>query len=331
MEIGRRIAHGSKRCMGSRMERSPLALPFPDLPAIAGVTPRIARARYKTWDRCDLTFVTLDAGHQRRRSAHAEPLPLARGRMVPQGAGARPGARAGGQCRQLQRLHRRSRPRSGREHRRARRGASRLRAVGRVRRLDRRDRRAAADRQEPKPGSTPPSLPSRAAGRTPPTTIMTTDTFAKAAVTHCGGRRPYGQSGRHHQGIGDDRARHGDDARLHLHRCRGRARAFCSMRSMARMRKSFSCITVDSDTSTSDTVLAFATGKAGNAPLASIDDSAGADAFRAALADLCHQLAHARRARRRRRAEIDRDHREGAEIRSQRPPHRACRSPIRRW
>ena len=33
-------------------------------------------------------------------------------------------------------------------------------------------------------------------------------------------------------------------------------------------RTTFSCITVDSDTSTSDTVLAFATGKAGNAPLA---------------------------------------------------------------
>ena len=53
----------------------------------------------------------------------------------------------------------------------------------------------------------------------------------------------------------------------------------------------FSCITVDSDTSTSDTVLAFATGLAGNAPLASFD-SAGADAFAAALADVCRQLAH---------------------------------------
>ncbi|OYY72220.1 bifunctional ornithine acetyltransferase/N-acetylglutamate synthase [Sphingomonas sp. 28-63-12] len=56
-------------------------------------------------------------------------------------------------------------------------------------------------------------------------------------------------------------------------------------------RRSFSCITVDSDTSTSDTVLAFATGKAGNAPLDSAD-SPGADAFRAALDDLCQQLAH---------------------------------------
>ncbi|MEI6485501.1 MAG: bifunctional glutamate N-acetyltransferase/amino-acid acetyltransferase ArgJ [Sphingomonadales bacterium] len=52
----------------------------------------------------------------------------------------------------------------------------------------------------------------------------------------------------------------------------------------------FNSITVDSDTSTSDTVLAFATGAAGNAELASMDD-AGADALAAALADVCRQLA----------------------------------------
>jgi glutamate N-acetyltransferase / amino-acid N-acetyltransferase len=56
-------------------------------------------------------------------------------------------------------------------------------------------------------------------------------------------------------------------------------------------KQSFSCITVDSDTSTSDTVLAFATGKAENTPLTSFD-SAGADAFAAALNDVCLQLAH---------------------------------------
>jgi len=55
--------------------------------------------------------------------------------------------------------------------------------------------------------------------------------------------------------------------------------------------RSFSCITVDSDTSTSDTVLAFATGKAGNAPLTSMD-SPGADAFQAALDEICRELAH---------------------------------------
>jgi glutamate N-acetyltransferase/amino-acid N-acetyltransferase len=54
--------------------------------------------------------------------------------------------------------------------------------------------------------------------------------------------------------------------------------------------RSFNCITVDGDTSTSDTVMAFATGKADNAPLASFDD-AGADAFAAALNDVCTQLA----------------------------------------
>lgn len=55
--------------------------------------------------------------------------------------------------------------------------------------------------------------------------------------------------------------------------------------------RTFNCITVDSDTSTSDTVLVFATGKAGNAPLASFDD-AGADAFAAALEQVCLDLAH---------------------------------------
>jgi glutamate N-acetyltransferase/amino-acid N-acetyltransferase len=53
---------------------------------------------------------------------------------------------------------------------------------------------------------------------------------------------------------------------------------------------SFNAITVDSDTSTSDTVLAFATGKAANAELLDFD-SPGADAFAAALADVCIQLA----------------------------------------
>ncbi len=54
--------------------------------------------------------------------------------------------------------------------------------------------------------------------------------------------------------------------------------------------ETFSCITVDGDTSTSDTVLAFATGAASNAVLADWA-SPGADAFAAALADLCRQLA----------------------------------------
>ena len=67
--------------------------------------------------------------------------------------------------------------------------------------------------------------------------------------------------------------------------------AFLQQMLSASNKSSFSCITVDSDTSTSDTVLAFATGKAGNASLTSYED-AGADAFASALNDICRQLAH---------------------------------------
>src|SRR5690606_18285198 len=58
----------------------------------------------------------------------------------------------------------------------------------------------------------------------------------------------------------------------------------------AATQKSFNCITVDSDTSTSDTVLAFATGQNDARALNSFDDP-GADAFQAALNDRCLQLA----------------------------------------
>jgi len=44
------------------LERSPLALPFPAIPPIDGVTLRVARARYKQWDRCDLTYAELAEG-----------------------------------------------------------------------------------------------------------------------------------------------------------------------------------------------------------------------------------------------------------------------------
>jgi glutamate N-acetyltransferase/amino-acid N-acetyltransferase len=44
------------------LERSPLALPFPEMPAIAGVTARVARAGYKDWGRCDLTYIELAKG-----------------------------------------------------------------------------------------------------------------------------------------------------------------------------------------------------------------------------------------------------------------------------
>ena len=54
--------------------------------------------------------------------------------------------------------------------------------------------------------------------------------------------------------------------------------------------RSFNCITVDSDTSTSDTVILCATGKAGNAVPASADDPALAD-FARAVETVCLDLA----------------------------------------
>jgi glutamate N-acetyltransferase/amino-acid N-acetyltransferase len=54
--------------------------------------------------------------------------------------------------------------------------------------------------------------------------------------------------------------------------------------------KSFNCITVDSDTSTSDTVLLAATGKAGNILPKSANDPVLKD-FKNALLEICHDLA----------------------------------------
>ncbi|MEH3117178.1 MAG: bifunctional glutamate N-acetyltransferase/amino-acid acetyltransferase ArgJ [Methylorubrum populi] len=55
-------------------------------------------------------------------------------------------------------------------------------------------------------------------------------------------------------------------------------------------RTSFNCVTVDGDTSTSDTLLLFATGAAGHAPVTRADDPSLAG-FRAALDDLLVELA----------------------------------------
>ena len=55
--------------------------------------------------------------------------------------------------------------------------------------------------------------------------------------------------------------------------------------------KSFNCITVDSDTSTSDTLQLFATGQAGHTPIDNLRDRR-LKVFRAALDDLCLDLAH---------------------------------------
>ena len=267
---------------------SPLAQPFPALPAIDGVTLRVARARYKNWERTDLTFVTLPEGTSVAGVLTTSKCPSPEVEWCRQ-------ALVLGQARALVVNAGNSNAFTG--HR----GRAAVEAIA--------ARTAAAMECQPSDvfvASTgvigvPLPIDKAEAGldaaftaepcgwEDAAATIMTTDTFAKGAtttavvdgrtVTLAGIIKGSGM-------IAPDMATMlgfiFTDAAVapeFLQRALGAANG-----------RSFSCITVDGDTSTSDTVLAFATGKAGNAPLVD-DDSDGADAFRAALADLCHQLA----------------------------------------
>ena len=267
---------------------SPLAQPFPALPAIGGVTLRVARAQYKKWDRTDLTFVTLPEGTSVAGVLTTSKCPSPEVEWCRQ-------ALVLGQARALVVNAGNSNAFTG--HR----GRAAVEAIA--------ARTAAAMECQPSDvfvASTgvigvPLPIDKAEAGldaaftaepctwEEAAATIMTTDTFAKGAtttavvdgrtVTLAGIIKGSGM-------IAPDMATMlgfiFTDAAV--------SPEFLQRALSAANGRSFSCITVDGDTSTSDTVLAFATGKAGNAVL-SDDDSDGADAFRAALADLCHQLA----------------------------------------
>jgi glutamate N-acetyltransferase/amino-acid N-acetyltransferase len=267
---------------------SPLAQPFPALPAIDGVTLRVARAQYKKWDRTDLTFVTLPEGTSVAGVLTTSKCPSPEVEWCRQ-------ALVLGQARALVVNAGNSNAFTG--HR----GRAAVEAIA--------ARTAAAMECQPSDvfvASTgvigvPLPIDKAEAGldaaftaepcgwQEAAATIMTTDTFAKGAtttaivdgrtVTLAGIIKGSGM-------IAPDMATMlgfiFTDAAV--------SPEFLQRALSAANGRSFSCITVDGDTSTSDSVLAFATGKAGNAPLVD-DESDGADAFRAALADLCHQLA----------------------------------------
>jgi len=271
-------------------DRSPLApAAFPDLPDIAGVTRRVAKAQYKTWDRCDLTYVELAPGTAvagvltKSRCASPEvdwcraALVLGRARALIVNAG-------------------NSNAFTGDRGRHAVEGlvanvarhlvcqpsdvfVASTGVIGVPLPLDKAEAGLAAA------FTAGPCGWEEAAA-----TIMTTDTFPKAAVTRAVvDGKPVSLVGiiKGSGMIAPDMATMlgfiftdaaVDPAWLQAALARANTR-------------SFSCITVDSDTSTSDTVLAFATGAAGNVAIAH-DDDPGADAFAAALDDLCLQLAH---------------------------------------
>lgn len=269
------------------MPISPLAQPFPTLANIPGVTPRIARAGYKDWGRCDLTFVELAPGtsvagvttQSKCPSPEVEwcraALTLGHARALVVNAG-NANAFTG------------------------KRGKQAVEAI--AAKVANHLACQPSDVFIASTGVIGVPLPIdkaesglNAAFVAPPAswedatnTIGTTDTYPKAAQTQAivGGKTVtlvgiIKGSGM----IAPDMATMlgfiFTDAAI--------APPFLQTMLSKANRETFSCITVDSDTSTSDTVLAFATGT--EAPLTSYDDP-GADAFQAALTDLCRQLAH---------------------------------------
>ena len=269
------------------MTTSPLATPFPTLAPLPGVTLRIARAGYKNWGRCDLTFVELAPGttvagvttQSRCPSPEVEwcraalALGSARALVVNAGnANAFTGHRGRAAVEAIAATvaaHLDCKPSDV--------FVASTGVIGVPLPIDKAEAGLAAA------FAAPPCSWEDATN-----TIGTTDTFPKAAqttaivggetVTLTGIIKGSGM-------IAPDMATMlgfiFTDAAVE-------APLLQAMLAAAN-RATFGCITVDSDTSTSDTVLAFATGQ--GTPLASLDDP-GADAFQAALTDLCRRLAH---------------------------------------
>ncbi|MEG3180272.1 bifunctional glutamate N-acetyltransferase/amino-acid acetyltransferase ArgJ [Sphingomonas sp. LT1P40] len=272
------------------MTRSPLApLGFPYLPPIAGVALRVARARYKEWDRCDLTFVTLDEGTAVAGVTTTSKCPspevewcrdaliLGKARALVVNAG-NSNAFTGNRGRAaVEAIAARTAQHLGCNPSDV--FVSSTGVIGVPLPIDKAE--AGLDAAFT---ATPCGWEDAA------NTIGTTDTFAKGAVTTA----VIGDKTVSLVGIIKGSGMIAPDMATMLGYVFTDAAvdpAWLQRALSEANTKSFSCITVDSDTSTSDTVLAFATGAAGNAPLADDDDD-GADAFRAALTDLCLRLAH---------------------------------------
>ena len=268
---------------------SPLAQPFPDLPEVAGVSIRVARAGYKDWDRCDLTFVelipgTVVAGVTTRSKCPSPEVEWCRAALVL------------GHARALVVNAGNANAFTGNRGRAAVEtiAARAARLVG----CQPSDVFVAStgvigvplpiDKAEAGLDAAFAAAPATWLDAT--NAIGTTDTFPKAAMT----KAVVGDRTVTLTGIVKGSGMIAPDMATMLGFIFTDALVdpvFLQAALTHANRSTFSCITVDSDTSTSDTVLAFATGEAGNTALVAPDD-AGADAFHAALTDLCRQLAH---------------------------------------
>lgn len=271
------------------LQRSPLALPPPqDLPEIGGVKLRVARARYKDWDRADLTFVELESGTSVAgvftQSACAssevemgrEQVKAGTARALIVNAGnsnAFTGYRGREAVEQIMQ--------QVADHLGCGSSEVFVSSTGVI--------GVPLPKDKAREGVNAALIAEPCSWLEAAVAICTTDTFAKVAHASAmiGGQRVelvgiIKGSGMIAPDMATMLGYVFTDAAV--------APEFLQQILSNANRETFSCITVDGDTSTSDTVLAFATGKAGNPPLTSFDDP-GADAFAAALHDLCRQLA----------------------------------------
>jgi glutamate N-acetyltransferase/amino-acid N-acetyltransferase len=271
------------------IERSPLAQPFPAIPPIAGVTPRVARARYKDWDRCDLTYVELAEGTavagvftrnvccSSEVEMGREQVRLGRARALVVNAG-NANAFTGYRGREaVEQIMAQVAQRLGCEPSDV--FVSSTGVIGVPLPKDKARDGVAAVLDAP-----------QCSWEEAAVTIGTTDTFSKGALATAvvdGRTVTLGGIVKGSGMIAPDMA----TMLGYIFTDAAVDPAFLQHLLSESSDDTFNCITVDSDTSTSDTVLAFATGKAGNGTLASFDDP-GADAFAAALHDVCRQLAH---------------------------------------
>ncbi|WP_435203859.1 bifunctional glutamate N-acetyltransferase/amino-acid acetyltransferase ArgJ [Qipengyuania sp. 902] len=270
------------------LARSPLAVSFPELPAIGGVTLRVARAHYKNWDRCDLTLVELapdtSVAGVFTKSACAssevelgrEQVKLGQARALVVNAGnsnAFTGHRGRETVEQIM-----AQVAGALDCEPSDVFVSSTGVIGVP--LPKDKARAGIDA----------ALEAQPCGwRDATDAIGTTDTFAKGA----GASAIVGETRVELAGIIKGSGMIAPDMATMLGYVFTDAAvepAFLQEMLDKANAATFSCITVDGDTSTSDTVLVFATGIAGNATLAGWDD-AGANAFYAALLEVCRTLA----------------------------------------
>jgi glutamate N-acetyltransferase / amino-acid N-acetyltransferase len=271
---------------GSSISR--FATPFPSLPAIQGVTLRVARAQYKDWDRCDLTYVELSPGTivagVLTKSACCSPevdwcrAALVRGKaraLVVSAGNANAFTGHRGQA-AVEAITRKVATHLGCANRDV--FVASTGVIGVPLPIDKAEA-----------GLTSAFSATPCDWEDAARTISTTDTFPKGASA----RAVIGDTTVSISGFVKGSGMIAPDMATMLGFIFTDAAiepALLQSMLASANRTTFSCITVDSDTSTSDTVLVFATGKAGNAPLVSRDDP-GADAFAAALHDVCRQLA----------------------------------------